>query len=118
MRKFIVAFVTLGILFLPGCATKPADIKAASVPLSLYATMDCKQLQSEIKTHQARLEHLNDKQAGDRKTDILLNIFALPGIGATTADHEEEISMTKGKLNAMDAEYMSRCATNQKQSSS
>lgn len=118
MRKFIVAFVTLGIFFLPGCATKPADIKAASVPTSLYATMDCKQLHSEIKAHQAQLERLNDKQAGERKTDILLNVFAFPGIGAATGDHEEQISMTKGKLKAMDREYMVRCAPTQSQSSS
>ena len=118
MRKFIVALVTLGMFFLPGCATKPASIEAASVPKSLYVTMGCNQLESEIKTHQALLEQLNEKQAGERKTDILVNLFSIPGFGAATADHEEKISMTKGKLNAMDAEYMSRCAPKQTQSSS
>ena len=88
------------------------------MPSSLYVTMNCKQLESEIKTQHAELERLSEKQAVERKTDILVNIFSIPGFGAATVDHEEKISMLKGKINAMDAEYMKRCAPKQSSSSS
>lgn len=109
MKRLFTVVVVGGFMLTAGCAMKPVDIPAASVPKALYSNMACIQLESEIRTHHSRLEELNKKQVSARKSDILINTFGLPGFGAVTADHEEEISVTKGKISAMDAEHTRRC---------
>ena len=62
-----------------------------------------------MRIEQERLKALVAKQEGAGKRDIAINILLLPSLGAAMPNHEEEIALSKGKINAMDSELSTRC---------
>lgn len=92
-----------------GCAANPSSIQPAAVSRVPYTTMPCPTLRVQVEQEISNLETLSGQQISQRNWDIALNLILIPGIGAMTGDHEEEIAQSKGKIVVMQDEYATRC---------
>ena len=107
LKKIILTLVILGIV---SCASKPSSIQPAAVSKLPYVNLSCEALEVSMDRESENLKALSGDQVSQRNWDIALNILLLPGVGAATGDSEELIAQSKGKMIVMQDEYVDRCS--------
>lgn len=98
-------FVVFSLLLLHGCATPPDKVTAAKIPPGSYSSMDCASLTKELDAASYAVASLSQSQneaaMGDAVGVLLLGV---PVSSALGGDMESELSLAKGKADAIKAE--------------
>jgi hypothetical protein len=103
---------TLSMAVLAGCAKRPGSIAAADLPDDTYAAYSCERLGADLASEQKRLTALSRKQH-DAATGDAFTVFmiGLPVASLAGGDSEAEISISKGRIAALDrARLRNGCA--------
>lgn len=108
MKKTIT--LTVAAVALAGCATHPRNIAPAAVSTLQFRDLSCRELRSELRVATAQRDANINRQKGNRTRDGLLNALVIPGLGAVTGDHEDEVAQGKGMVLALENEIAERCA--------
>lgn len=96
-------------ILLAGCATKPQNIPPASVSPIAFKDLTCAELKLELRLATERRDAYINRQKSNRTRDTVLNILVLPGLGAATSDHEDEVAQSKGTVITLEGEMAKRC---------
>ena len=92
-----------------GCATHPRNIPPENVSVTPYRDLSCPELRTELRLATAQRDVYINRQKGNRTRDGLLNALVIPGLGAATGDHEDEVAKSKGLVIALEGEIAKRC---------
>lgn len=102
MKAFKIITVATIMATMASCATPPDKIKASAYPDAAYAGRPCDVLVAEEKRASTELAALSKKQR-DAATADAIGVFAvgIPVSSLTGGDKETEISVLKGKVEAL-----------------
>lgn len=90
---------------LAGCAKSPETIGAAPIAGAPYAAYSCEQITAALKESETALAVLSESQSRKRAGDAMgVILIGVPVASAVGEDHEVEIAMKKGQINALKAE--------------
>lgn len=111
MKTKTIAFGVCALL-LAACATPPENVAAAKIPAGSYAPLDCAALAKEEEAASYAVASLsasqNEAAAGDAVGVLLLGV---PVSSALGGDKETDLSLAKGKFEAIKAERLRKgCA--------
>ena len=74
-----------------------------------YKGLSCPELRHELSVAVDRRDTFIRKQKGNRTRDGLLNALLIPGLGAVTSDHEDEVAEAKGRVEAIERVIATNC---------
>ncbi len=95
-----------------GCAANPDTIAPKERSGIEFRNLSCVELDTELRIAGEQRDAYVKRQKSNRNRDMWLNVLLLPGTGALTSDHEEEVADSKGKVLAIERELSRRCADN------
>ena len=106
MKKLLLI---AGLLIVSACAKAPEDIAAVSMDDGQYSRYSCTQLKQSELTLNQELENLSAKQ-NSAKTGDAWGVFllGLPVSSMSGNDQETGIAVTKGKIQAVEAEMLKK----------
>lgn len=106
--KKIVTLLVAG-LALTACAKRPDAIVPVDVPMAAYSNMDCQALAQEYLKEQNALFAVS-KQQNDAATGDAFGVFLIgvPMSSTFGGDKEGQVAVTKGKVNAIEANVRSK----------
>jgi len=94
---------------LAGCAKRSGAIEPANIPVSAYTNQSCSSLAQELKQEQATLAALSQAQNNAATGDAVgVFLVAVPVGSLVGADRAGDISVSKGKINAMELAMKSK----------
>lgn len=108
----LVLIFTVSMAVLAGCAKRPGSIAAAALPDDSYAAYSCERIRADLAGEQERLMLLSRKQ-NDAATGDAFTVFmiGLPVASLAGGDQEAEISISKGRIAALErASLRNGCA--------
>ncbi len=106
-RSFPKVAVITSVFALAGCASDPEKIDPTHVPISMYSSLSCEQLQEEMHHLNAKLLPMVAKQKTDADTDTAMVAVGVvvfwPALFllAATEDNSEQISYMKGQYDSI-----------------
>lgn len=110
MSRNVLLYVTAAaLLAIGGCAAHPDSIPPVSVSTIPYKDLSCDELRTELRIATEQRDAYVKKQKGNRTRDGWLNALIIPGAGAVTSDHEDEVAQSKGRVIALEGEIVARC---------
>jgi len=99
--RLIVACAVVMFVF-AGCAKRPGAIVATNVPVSAYINENCQQLAQELINEKNNLAALSKSQNSAATRDAIgVFMLGVPVSSLLGADKEGDITVSKGKVNAM-----------------
>jgi hypothetical protein len=105
-----VYFVSLAIvLAASSCAKRPDAIVPADIPMAAYSNLSCEQLGQEMIKEQTALAAVS-KQQHDAATGDAFGVFfvGVPMSSTFGGDKEGQVSVAKGKVQAIQSAMMSK----------
>lgn len=107
MKRLI--FTLAAVLALSACAKRPDAIVPVDIPMAAYSNLDCQALAREYVTEQANLSAVS-KQQNDAATGDAVGVFliAAPMSSVLGGDKEGQVAVSKGKVNAIEANLRSK----------
>lgn len=109
MNKITISLAALSLLGLSGCAKRPDAIVATDIPMAAYTNYTCKELADELVKEQTNLAAVS-KQQNQAATGDAFGVFLLgvPASSALGGDKEGQVSVSKGKVNAIESALKSK----------
>ena len=106
--KKILTLLVAG-LAVTACAKRPDAIVPVDVPMAAYGNMDCQSLAQEYLKEQTALLAVS-KQQNDAATGDAFGVFLIgvPMSSTFGGDKEGQVAVTKGKVNAIEANLRSK----------
>ncbi len=97
------------VLAATSCAKRPDAIVPVDIPMAAYSNLDCQTLAREYFTEQANLSAVS-KQQNDAATGDAVGVFliAAPMSSVLGGDKEGQVAVSKGKVNAIEANLRSK----------
>ena len=107
--KIKLSILATTVLTLTACAKRPDAISPVSYPIQAYANANCQQLAGEYSKERNLLD-AQSKAQNSAATGDALGVFLLgvPTASLTGGDQEGNISVTKGKILAIEAALSSK----------
>ncbi|MEJ8307420.1 hypothetical protein [Agrobacterium larrymoorei] len=107
MKKILTLLVSG--LAVAACAKRPDAIVPVDVPMAAYSNMDCQALAQEYLKEQTALSAVS-KQQNDAATGDAFGVFlvGVPMSSTFGGDKEGQVAITKGKVNAIEANLRSK----------
>lgn len=113
MKLKIVTTIALAGSVLAGCAKGPDAIKPADIPLAAYTSSSCSSLSKDLALEKSRRETLEDAQRSAQTGDAVgVFLLGVPLARATGGDKEGELSVSKGKVQAIELAMKSKGCRN------
>ena len=101
--RYIFTLLACGLAVF-SCAKRPDAIVPADVPMAAYSNLNCQALAREYLKEQASLSAVS-KQQHDASTGDAVGV---PMSSTFGGDKEGKVSLTKGKVNAIEANMKAR----------
>lgn len=93
----------LAVLTLTACAKQPDQIAATKFDDDVYARHSCSKLAAEGIKQEQKLANLSAEQKAAANNDVVgVILIGLPTASMSGNDKEAEISITKGRIQAID----------------
>ncbi|MCM2432124.1 hypothetical protein [Agrobacterium rosae] len=107
MKRLIITLAVA--LAATSCAKRPDAIVPVDIPMAAYGNLDCQALSREYLTEQAKLVAVS-KQQNDAATGDAVGVFliAAPMSSVLGGDKEGQVAVSKGKVNAIEANLRSK----------
>jgi hypothetical protein len=103
MKKIL--FVSF--IFVSACAKAPEEIAAINVDEGQYSRYSCNQIKQKELALNQDLEKLSAQQNAAKNADAWgVFLIGMPTATMSGNDHETEIAVTKGKLQAIDTQKL------------
>ena len=101
--KRVLSIVCVG-LAIAGCAKRPDAILPVDVPMAAYGNLNCEALLQEHLREQSALATISQQQ-NQAATGDAVGVFMLgvPVSSTFGGDKEGQVAVSKGKVNAIDA---------------
>jgi hypothetical protein len=108
MKYIILLLSALTYSFLAACAPGPAAVAPASIPASVYATMNCNQARAAYASVTQEVEALSQKQRNAVAGDAIGVFLVLVPVSSLTGGNVEgNLATAKGKKLALEGQLAS-----------
>ncbi|MTH96423.1 hypothetical protein [Roseibium sp. RKSG952] len=107
-------FLLLGVsALLAGCAKGPDAIAPTPIPIAAYSSDSCKSLANQLTSERSTLASLESQQRSAQTGDAVgVFLIGVPLSSVSGGDKEGELSVAKGKVQAMElAMHSKKCPT-------
>ena len=102
-RTSIVA-IAATVIIASACAKRPNAISATTIPVSAYENMSCDELTAALVAEKTNLSALSKSQNSAATADAVgVFLVGVPAGSLAGNDNEGEISLSKGKVVAIEA---------------
>ncbi|WP_018688715.1 hypothetical protein [Ahrensia kielensis] len=99
----------LSVLVITSCAKRPDAISPSAIPESAYTNLSCSDLAKTRADEEANLKALSVQQTNAANGDAFgVFLIGVPMGSVTGGDKEGLISVSKGKIQAMEANRLSK----------
>lgn len=96
-------------LAISSCAKRPDAISPTAIPLAAYSNLSCSELALELSKEKANLTALSAQQTQAANGDAFgVFLVGVPVSSVTGGDKEGLISVSKGKVQAMESAQLSK----------
>jgi hypothetical protein len=107
--KIKIAYVTLALVAMTGCAKRPDAIVPVDIPMAAYSNLDCKRIAAETIAENEKLASLSKSQNSAATGDALgVFLVGVPVSSVTGGDKEGMIAVSKGKVQALQNASMAK----------
>lgn len=112
--RTLPAILSIALLLVAGCAKRPESITPVNIPSAAYSNLDCQTLSAELLKEQQRLAVLTKKQKEAAAGDAIgVFLIGVPTASITGHDNEGDLSVSKGKVLALETQMLAKSCASQ-----